>query len=313
MKYNGKELKEYKSDEPVFFDPPKRMLCWDDDTNSPVKCLAFSYDGRMSMPVVAAQEASTRQIPEAWPHCAEIPEEYYALVVVEHRAVSGINRYGLGKFVTREDAKFVMDSMVELLGGDPKTGSKDIYIVPFNAVRGFPYGAYDNRMDMDRIPDYLVDAYDGAMKKFLGEEDTGRPRIKDLPANAGEVYAPREETPLELSNKDKAAMVNKLRQKTERGMFPCKRALEECGWDYDKAYALIRELPVARAPKEPTSDEKLTDMEARTLKNKMVAELVYKTGWGAYHCMKALQACGWKPDAAERMLKEKFKDFATKK
>lgn len=383
MNYKGKELKEYRSEEPIFFDPPKRMLCWNRDRDIPIECRVFSYENRPSISVVVA-EAAEDDMPQTWKHCAEIPEEYFALVVVEHRAVSGINRYGLGKFVTREDAKFVMDRMVELLGGDPQTGSKDIYIVPFDAVKDFPYGAYDKRMNMDKIPDYLVDAYEKATKKFLGEEDTGRPRIKDLRENVGiaqkvetcnntfearqalarelraktginyirckqtleycgwiynEAYyklmgeyptreAPQEHTDecsstkketvqhvmeRELSNEDKVAMVTKLRQKTERGMFPCKRALEECGWDYDKAYALIRELPAARAPKEPSSDEKLTDMEARTLKNKMVAELVYKTGWGAYHCKKALQACEWKSDAAERMLKEKFKDFATKK
>lgn len=268
MKYNGKELKEYRSEEPIFFDPPKRMLCWDDDTNSPVECLAFSYDGRMSMPVVATRIWGTHQIPDAWPHCAEIPEEYFSLVVVEHRAVSGINRYGLGKFVTREDAKFVMDKMVELLGGDPQTGSKDIYIVPFDAVKDFPYGAYDNRMDMDRIPDYLVDAYDEAMKKFLGEEDTGRPRIKDLRENVG------------LDHKAEA---------------PRLESFEEL------------------AAEELAREDSARDAESRTLKNKMVAELVYKTGWGVYHCMKALQACEWKPDAAERMLRDKFKDFASNK
>lgn len=215
------------------------------------------------MPVVATRIWGTCQIPEAWPHCAEIPEEYFALVVVEHRAVSGINRYGLGKFVTREDAKSVMDKMVELLGGDAEKGSKDIYIVPFDAVKDFPYGAYDDRMDIDRIPDYLVDAYEKATKKFLGEEDTGRSRIKDLREPVG--IAQKVETPR---------------------LVPSKKS---------------------------SGDEPLTDTEARTLKNKMVAELVYKTGWGAYHCMKALQACGWKPDVAERMLKEKFKDFASNK
>lgn len=262
MKYNGKELKEYRSEEPIFFDPPKRMLCWNRDRDIPIECRVFSYENRPSISVVVA-EAAEDDMPQTWKHCAEIPEEYYALVVVEHRAVSGINRYGLGKFVTREDAKFVMDKMVELLGGDPQTGSKDIYIVPFDAVKDFPYGAYDNRMDMDRIPNYLVDAYDKAMKKFLGEEDTGRPRIKDLREPVG------------------------IAQKVE--------------------------TPRLGPSKKSSRDEPLTDTESRTLKNKMVAELVYKTGWGAYHCMKALQACEWKSVAAERMLREKFKDFATKK
>lgn len=199
MKYNGKELKEYKSEEPIFFDPPKRMLCWNRDRDIPIECRVFSYENRSSISVVVA-EAAEDDMPQTWKYCAEIPEEYFSLVVVEHRAVSGINRYGLGKFVTRDDAKLVMDSMVKLLGGDPKMGSKDIYIVPFNAVRGFPY---DYRMDMDKIPNYLVDAYDEAMKKFLGEEDTGRPRIEDLRENVG--IAQKMETPRLESFKEQAA------------------------------------------------------------------------------------------------------------
>ena len=31
MKYKGKELKEFTSDKPVVFDPPKKMVVWDDD------------------------------------------------------------------------------------------------------------------------------------------------------------------------------------------------------------------------------------------------------------------------------------------
>lgn len=320
MNYEGKELREYRSKEPVFFDPPKRMLCWDDDTNRPVKCLAFSYDGRMSMPVVAAQEASTRQIPEAWPHCAEIPEEYYALVVVEHRAVSGINRYGLGKFVTRDDAKLVMDSMVKLLGGDPKMGSKDIYVVPFDAVRGFPYGAYDNRMDMDRIPNYLVDAYDEAMKNFLGEEDTGRPRIKDLRENVG--IAQKVEN-CNITFEARQALARELRAKTGINYIRCKQTLEHCGWIYNEAYyKLMGEYPTGEAPQEPTDEcsstkketvQHVMEIDEMVGKSDRITDLMYRTGWGPYHCKKALEACGWKPVAAERMLKEKFKDFVSNK
>lgn len=265
MKYKSKELKEYRSEEPIFFDPPKHMVCWTNPADDPMECIVFSYDPRITLCVSARTPWNECR---SFRHCAEIPEEYYALVVVEHRAVSGINRYGLGKFVTREDAKFVMDRMVELLGGDAEKGSNDIYIVPFDAVKDFPYGAYDNRMDMNRIPDYLVDAYDESMKKFLGEEDTGRPRIKELRENVG--IAQKVETPRLESLKEQAA-------------------------------------------EELARKDSARDAESRTRKNKMVAELVYKTGWGVYHCMKALQACEWKPDAAERMLRDKFKDFASNK
>lgn len=264
MKYKGKELKEYRIEEPIIFAPPKHMVCWTNPAEDPMECIVFSYDPRITLCVSARTPWNECR---SFRHCAEIPEEYYTLVVVEHRAVSGINRYGLGKFVTREYAKSVMDSMVELLGGDPQTGSKDIYIVPFDAVKGFPI--FNDTIQDENIPRYIMDAYYEAVEKFLnGPKLT--PRIKDLPANAGEVYAPREETPRLESFKEQAA-------------------------------------------EELAREDSARDAELRTLKNKMVAELVYKTGWGAYHCMKALQACEWKSDAAERMLKEKFKDFATKK
>ena len=167
MNYKGKELKEYTGSEPIFFDPPKHMACWTNPAEDPMECIVFSYDPRITLCVSARTPWNECR---SFRHCAEIPEEYFSLVVVEHRAVSGINRYGLGKFVTREDAKSVMDRMVELLGGDAEKGSKDIYIVPFDVVKDFPYGAYDNRMDMDRIPDYLVDAYDKAIN-YLRAKD----------------------------------------------------------------------------------------------------------------------------------------------
>lgn len=31
MKYKGKELKEFTSKKNVYFDPPKKMVVWDDD------------------------------------------------------------------------------------------------------------------------------------------------------------------------------------------------------------------------------------------------------------------------------------------
>lgn len=68
-----------------------------------------------------------------------------------------------------------------------------------------------------------------------------------------------------------------------------------------------------QAAEELAREDSARDAESRILKNKLEADLVYKTGWCVYHCMKALQACGWKPDDAERMLKEKFKDFVSNK
>ena len=43
MKYKGIELKEFESEKPVVFDPPKLMLMWDynDETPTEVEVLAF--------------------------------------------------------------------------------------------------------------------------------------------------------------------------------------------------------------------------------------------------------------------------------
>ncbi len=317
MNYKGKELKEYTGSDPIFFNPPKHMVCWTNPADDPMECIVFSYDPRITLCVSARTPWNECR---SFRHCAEIPEEYFALVVVEHRAVSGINRYGLGKFVTREDAKSVMDRMVELLGGDAEKGSKDIYIVPFNAVRGFPYGAYDNRMDMDRIPDYLVDAYDGAMKKFLGEEDTGRPRIMDLRENVG--IDQKVET-CNITFEARQALARELRAKTGINYIHCKQTLEHCGWIYNEAYyKLMGEYPTGEAPQEPTDEcsstkketvQHVMDIDEMVGKSDRITDLMARTGWGPYHCKKALEACSWNLDAAERMLKEKFKDFATKK
>lgn len=66
MEYKGIELNEFESDKPVVFDPPKRMLVWDcdDETPNEVEVIAFIPNryhqviGQMSMHI----------------HCAEIPK-----------------------------------------------------------------------------------------------------------------------------------------------------------------------------------------------------------------------------------------------
>lgn len=75
MKYHGQELKEFKSDVPVAFDPPKKMLCWDVDDGSELTDSYFKlvdlflpagYDSLHSRAVTVHKNS--------WCHCAEIPE-----------------------------------------------------------------------------------------------------------------------------------------------------------------------------------------------------------------------------------------------
>lgn len=75
MKYKGIELKEFVSDKPVAFDPPKKMLCWDVDNGSELTDAHFKlvdmflpagYDSVHSRAVTVHKNS--------WCHCAEIPE-----------------------------------------------------------------------------------------------------------------------------------------------------------------------------------------------------------------------------------------------
>lgn len=67
MKYNGIELKEFTSDKPVVFDPPKKMLCWDNNFDVPKEQEVVAYLPLMSIPVFTAFDRFAR--------CAELPEE----------------------------------------------------------------------------------------------------------------------------------------------------------------------------------------------------------------------------------------------
>ena len=67
MKYNGIEVKEFKSDKPVAFDPPKKMLCWDTYDDRPCLDEVDAYIPRHNFPVKCSDSE--------WRHCAEIPED----------------------------------------------------------------------------------------------------------------------------------------------------------------------------------------------------------------------------------------------
>lgn len=67
MKYKGIELKEFTSDKPVVFDPPKKMLVWSDRTLNPGTERVLAYLPTRYFPVVLKADSLT--------HCAEIPEE----------------------------------------------------------------------------------------------------------------------------------------------------------------------------------------------------------------------------------------------
>jgi len=67
MKYSGKELKEFTSEKPVVFDPPKEMLVWDSSADDPAQTFVHAYVPQVGLSAITDSGN--------FAHCAEIPEE----------------------------------------------------------------------------------------------------------------------------------------------------------------------------------------------------------------------------------------------
>ena len=74
MKYKGIKLKEFESEKPVVFDPPKRMLVWDCDDETPTEKDVIAFIPNRYHKVIEQTSLSI--------HCAEIPEESSVLATV---------------------------------------------------------------------------------------------------------------------------------------------------------------------------------------------------------------------------------------
>lgn len=91
MKYKGIELKEFESEKPVIFDPPKKMLVWDYDDGTPIE-----------KDVIAFIPNRYRKVIEqtcAYIHCAEIPDKGSELATNRELAkwlVLGNGQYKVG-------------------------------------------------------------------------------------------------------------------------------------------------------------------------------------------------------------------------
>lgn len=89
MKYKGIELKEFKSEKPVLFDPPKRMLAWNDCNNEPFEDSVFAFIPKTHFPVIGTDYN--------FEHCAEIPDTGSELSTVIQVAEWASKGYGLIK------------------------------------------------------------------------------------------------------------------------------------------------------------------------------------------------------------------------
>ena len=74
MKYKGIKLKEFESEKPVLFDPPRKMLVWNDNDETPTKKDVLAFIPNRCYPVIATDNS--------FDHCAEIPEANSELATV---------------------------------------------------------------------------------------------------------------------------------------------------------------------------------------------------------------------------------------
>ena len=91
MKYKGIELKEFTSEKPVIFDPPKRMLVWDYDDGTPTEVEVLAFIPNRYHKVI---EQTSLYI-----HCAEIPEVMFRRATNRELAkwlVQGNGQYQVG-------------------------------------------------------------------------------------------------------------------------------------------------------------------------------------------------------------------------
>lgn len=107
MTYKGIELKEFTSEKPVIFDPPKRMLAWDYDDETPTEVDVIAF-------IPNRYHKAIEQM-AVYIHCAEIPE------VRCHRATN------------RELAKWLVQGNGQCkTGGSPRLWTEHPYDIGYD-------------------------------------------------------------------------------------------------------------------------------------------------------------------------------------
>ena len=115
MKYKGIELKEFESEKPVLFDPPKLMLVWNDGNSEPLKENVFAFFPNRCYPVIGTNDNLD--------HCAEIPEESSEMATVIQLAEWVSKGFGLIK-----RAGYITN-YVSFLDGDEHSPASDVSLV----------------------------------------------------------------------------------------------------------------------------------------------------------------------------------------
>ncbi len=115
MKYKGIELKEFTSDKPVVFDPPRKMLCWNIENERPAERYLHAF-----LPSVQYRAVCTDG---GYLHCAEIPEE--------PKPRRATNRE-LAKWLAKGNGLYRLDAFPDDFGSDMIL-KKDTCECPVNA------------------------------------------------------------------------------------------------------------------------------------------------------------------------------------
>lgn len=101
MNYNGIELKEVT--EPQIFDPPKKMLVWNNTMDYAASSMIAAIVERMDGLCAMCYDG------ESYPHCAEIPEEPKPRMVTNRELskwlAQGNGEWGISKFGVIEKAE----------------------------------------------------------------------------------------------------------------------------------------------------------------------------------------------------------------
>lgn len=242
-------FQEIRSTKAVDYCPPPLVVNRPCNDNGMFNVSAILFIANLTKPMVPTTSNLIYGVEGLYEPTAEQIQENetafagsYSIIVVEHRAVSGVNRYAFGKFEDKSKATDVAKGIIEYLGGNVFEGSKDVYIIPTASIIDMPKCNCDTNVNAELIPVYIKSAYYCSLDKVF----------------------PKKCDPITgISMTERVAMVKRLRQQTERGLMPCKRALEECSWDYDKAYALVKGLPSAQASEEIARENSNKDANSR--------------------------------------------------
>lgn len=118
MVYNGVELTEVT--EPQLFNPPKTMVVWDSDAQTPYKALVYAIVTGRRLPVITKDGA--------YDHCAEIPESPKVPVQVTRRELARWLADGNGQYRIGTKTVAVCTCLSYVLESEDKPVPQSVFV-----------------------------------------------------------------------------------------------------------------------------------------------------------------------------------------